>query len=704
MKPLHALKVFLIATLTTFTIATANALDIWLAPRTDGFPGSGTEYDPYDVGTQQKFDALLGSYNRPETPNITFHLAPGTYLTLGSYDNYGFDNWACLSGWKFRGSGMNGPNQTTIKLAGYRYLGDNKHATNYVFSQLPWFRVGIEVTNLTIDCNWTNLGSRLNGSFNVPGVLQTVNVPVANADWAINGKHAYIQELFGARRIVGVYEIITRQGNILTLKNLYPFFGKDTANNLRNGELVTSAAGEVFVGPVLNTCGIILGAKDTKVENVRVTNTGTPHYELTSGIAIFHVTGGTFGEPFHYGDGNVVRGCVVDDMWGAWGAGISLLSNNPDTGDIGNYVSGLVENNRVNGSGRHFGMGCMGAANSVYRNNEITACNVGWFVDTGFNQDILIVGNTFIDCDSGIQFGGGDRAGNHVNAAGNGWSRMTILDNNIDVPNNRSGLDVYGEVKHCLFIGNHILAKPGAESGYGFRMFPLETNRPNANAGNLFAENFVSPQLQNIIPTHVALGYNNTSGENTPFNLGTANSPFVDDIIRASNNALNANNSLTGNVTLNEDSPNQDGTVTLTLGNAGNAKSLLRARNALQGTQYESMSRLARTDKGRGRAATEDRNTASKRVTRNSGTMITVVSNLDLAAVPVDGTSELSVNVPGAAVGDAVALARPIDTPPGIVYDAVVSSVDLVTVRANNYSNQPKDPAPGSFTITVIKP
>ncbi|MBV9391630.1 MAG: hypothetical protein JOY96_07045, partial [Verrucomicrobia bacterium] len=53
--------------------------DIYLAIRTDGKPGSGQSYDPYDAGTAGKYDQLLQTYSH----DTAFHYYPGTYQTTG---------------------------------------------------------------------------------------------------------------------------------------------------------------------------------------------------------------------------------------------------------------------------------------------------------------------------------------------------------------------------------------------------------------------------------------------------------------------------------------------------------------------------------------------------------------------------------------------------------------------------------------------
>jgi hypothetical protein len=95
----------------------------WIAARADGQAGTGTAADPLDGSTQEKFDRLLIGLNRAKVTNITIHLGPGTFQTLGGTDWRNPDDlrdpctgWRMGAGWKLVGAGMN---TTTVKFAGY---------------------------------------------------------------------------------------------------------------------------------------------------------------------------------------------------------------------------------------------------------------------------------------------------------------------------------------------------------------------------------------------------------------------------------------------------------------------------------------------------------------------------------------------------------------------------------------------------------
>ena len=97
--------------------------EVCIAVRADGQPGTGTASDPFDGSTQAKFDRLLVGLNQAKVTNLTIHLGPGTFLTLGAADwrnpndlSDPCTGWRMDAGWKLAGAGLG---NTTVKLAGY---------------------------------------------------------------------------------------------------------------------------------------------------------------------------------------------------------------------------------------------------------------------------------------------------------------------------------------------------------------------------------------------------------------------------------------------------------------------------------------------------------------------------------------------------------------------------------------------------------
>jgi hypothetical protein len=119
--------------------------NVWIAIRTDGLPGSGTQSDPYDGSTMAKFDALMKSFQY--TPNLGIHLGAGLFRTAAARP------WHVNSGWLIVGAGMDA---TTVQLGGNASTisgstciqSDATVAANYV-----------TISDLTLDCNWAELSA-----------------------------------------------------------------------------------------------------------------------------------------------------------------------------------------------------------------------------------------------------------------------------------------------------------------------------------------------------------------------------------------------------------------------------------------------------------------------------------------------------------------------------------------------------------------
>jgi hypothetical protein len=76
---------------------------------------------------------------------------------------------------------------------------------------------------------------------------------------------------------------------------------------------------------------------------------------------------------------------------------------------------------------------------------------------------------------------------------------------------------------------------------------------------------------------------------------------------------------------------------------------------------------------------------------------------LDFPAIAAQGTAQLNIAVPGAAIGDAVKLALPATVNNGVVFDARVTAADTVSVRAQNITAAAIDPASATYGVIVSK-
>ena len=131
--------VYLIATACCSEIAAISPREVWIAIRQDNLPGSGTQTDPYNGNTQVRFDAVMNFL----TDYTVIHLGPGTFQTHGSIA------WRPKNNWTISGAGIDQTIllQTAIQTGHIQVIGN-----------LVW---NLVVSDLTIDCNYINLGPTL---------------------------------------------------------------------------------------------------------------------------------------------------------------------------------------------------------------------------------------------------------------------------------------------------------------------------------------------------------------------------------------------------------------------------------------------------------------------------------------------------------------------------------------------------------------
>src|SRR5258708_1140846 len=101
-------------------------LNVWVAVRTDGISGSGTQSDPYDGSTSTKFDALMDGF----AANTAIFLGPGTFETKGHGDGVS-GGWQAKSGQRIMGSGID---VTILKIVGGSTTDAAYHAVGCVYS------------------------------------------------------------------------------------------------------------------------------------------------------------------------------------------------------------------------------------------------------------------------------------------------------------------------------------------------------------------------------------------------------------------------------------------------------------------------------------------------------------------------------------------------------------------------------------------
>jgi len=135
-------------------------INVWIAYRTDGIKGTGTQNDPWDGSTAAKFDAVMSSLSI----NTTVFLGPTAsatpFLTTGFWvnsDGTTGSGWQAKPGMRIVGSGID---VTTLRLTGASNPGSGTrqyYAVGHALSSttLDWF----EISDLTIDCNLAQTGT-----------------------------------------------------------------------------------------------------------------------------------------------------------------------------------------------------------------------------------------------------------------------------------------------------------------------------------------------------------------------------------------------------------------------------------------------------------------------------------------------------------------------------------------------------------------
>ena len=85
-----------------------------------------------------------------------------------------------------------------------------------------------------------------------------------------------------------------------------------------------------------------------------------------------------------------------------------------------------------------------------------------------------------------------------------------------------------------------------------------------------------------------------------------------------------------------------------------------------------------------------------------NGLCATGKANLDFGSVSSNGTAELTMSVPGVAVGDPVFLAPPAGIETGLVWCGYVSAASTVTIRIHNTTGGAVDPAAADWSVSVM--
>jgi hypothetical protein len=83
--------------------------------------------------------------------------------------------------------------------------------------------------------------------------------------------------------------------------------------------------------------------------------------------------------------------------------------------------------------------------------------------------------------------------------------------------------------------------------------------------------------------------------------------------------------------------------------------------------------------------------------------VITATATLDFGSIAAQSSADLTITVTGAAAGEAVMMGLPATASAGVVFNAIVTSANTVTIRATNTPAAPIDPASATYRATVIQ-
>jgi hypothetical protein len=187
-------------------------INIWIAYRTDGVAGGGTQNDPYDGSTATKFDAIMNSLSA----NTTVHLGPATstnpFTTTGFWttsDGSTGSGWQAKAGMKIVGSGVA---VTTLRLTGATdpsgSLTRHYFAIGHALSSttVDYF----DVSELTIDCDLAQTGTKFAcGAVRVMGNhARTRRIKVINWGKKASGPDCFVIAMITADPASGATAVI----------------------------------------------------------------------------------------------------------------------------------------------------------------------------------------------------------------------------------------------------------------------------------------------------------------------------------------------------------------------------------------------------------------------------------------------------------------------------------------------------------------
>jgi hypothetical protein len=403
--------------LPTATPASSPTQDIWIAVRTDGLPGSGTQADPFDGSTPEKLDTILHNYYW--TFNLGVHL-----MGAGPFRTYANHIWHVRPGWVISGDGMD---RTTIQMVGN--VAGMRDDVDVFTSDSNVVTDNATIKDITVDCNWAELALTADEGLGARAVTDGViilNSPVITSSTAVFTNEDYAKTLTGVGIPAGTI--------ILSIQ--------DAQHATMSANATTTGAGvSVLIGGEKNikTGAIILWGSNNLVDNVRCINS---YGSLANNMEVFVIE--MAAPRSENGTNNVVQYCRVEHPQGNHGAPFALFgwpdlptylitdSRVINCTAIGN-AGGLSWSNPSIGfpsGGVNFG----NLRNCQIDSNTFIDCSGAAYTDTGSTDGLSVTNNTVIRGQLGVG----------LVAAGQLKENIEISGNNFSIQNRRIGGASYG--------------------------------------------------------------------------------------------------------------------------------------------------------------------------------------------------------------------------------------------------------------------
>jgi hypothetical protein len=233
-------------------------IDVWVAWRTDGVAGSGTQQDPYDGSTLTKFDTLMNALPANTCVHLGETVSPNVFQTAGYYDDLSGTGWQAKSGMRIVGSGID---VTTLKLVSAATTQRAYAIAHAITSSTVDF---FEVCDLTIDCNfvpsqgtsWTAGAVRIMGNHS-----RVVRVKVKNWGNKATGTPGFVIAMLTgdpASGVIGVSNCGIEE--CIAVSPHASAVGPVTVLHVGGREVPNTAAAEPLgLGPYLRNCFVDCG-------------------------------------------------------------------------------------------------------------------------------------------------------------------------------------------------------------------------------------------------------------------------------------------------------------------------------------------------------------------------------------------------------------------------------------------------------------